>query len=174
MLWTLTFTPPKYIQLFDRDLRFSLKLYYCFPWIFFFLTFQILFFFSSPSEEYAQQLKEKAGWSMQTVSSVRAAGREEGQQESCDWARGSCPQLACVAITVEMKAQQVSKEFSHGSCWIYKLGPQYNLISWNVKWLKLAACFIGVGFVFWFFFKWTHCTSISCIKKKSYQCLMIA
>lgn len=42
------------------------------------------FFLSSPPEEYVQQLKEKAGWSMQAVSSVGAAGREEGQQESCD------------------------------------------------------------------------------------------
>lgn len=114
MLWSLNFAPQKYIQLFDRSLRFSLKLYYDFHWIFF--TFQILFFSSSPPEEHAQQLNEKAGWSMQTVSSVGAAGREEGQQESCDRARGSCPQLACVAITVEMKAKQVFKEFSHGSC----------------------------------------------------------
>lgn len=51
---------------------------------------------------------------MQTVSSVGAAGRGEGQQKDCGRARGSCPQLACVAITVEMRAQQVSKEFSHG------------------------------------------------------------
>lgn len=82
MLWALNFALQKYIQVLDRGLRFSLKLYYYYHWIF--LTLQILFFLSSPPEEYVQQLKEKAGWSMQAVSSVGAAGREEGQQESCD------------------------------------------------------------------------------------------
>lgn len=93
-LWTLH--PKKYIQLFDRSLRFSLKFYYNFHWVFFFGTSKsYVFFFSSPSEEHAQQLKEKAGWSMQIVSSVGAAGREAGQQEGCGRARASCPQLPC-------------------------------------------------------------------------------
>lgn len=52
---------------------------------------------------------------MQALSSVGTAGRE-GQQDGYDSARGYCPQLAHVAITFEMKAQQVSKKFSCGSC----------------------------------------------------------
>lgn len=82
MLWALNFAPQKCTQLFDRSLRFSLKLYY-FHWIFFDLP-NPTFFPSSPPEEHAQELKEKAGWSRQAVSSVGAAGREEGQQEGCD------------------------------------------------------------------------------------------
>lgn len=67
--------------LFDRHLRLSLKLHYCFPWVF--LTFQILFFFSPP-EQRAQHRKDKAGWGTQALSSVGAAGREEGQQDGCE------------------------------------------------------------------------------------------
>lgn len=118
------------------------------------LLFSLDFFWPSKSHVFPLLSPRRACSGAKGESWLEQAGCE--QCRSC-WERGraagglwqnSCPQLACVAITVEMKAQQVSKEFSHGSCWTYKLGPQYNLISWNVKWLKLAASSIGVGFSF--------------------------
>lgn len=169
MLWALNFAPQKYIQLCLAEV-------WGFLWNFiiiftgFDLTCQILFFFFPSPPRRACSGTKGESWLEQADCEQFRSCQERGRAAGWLWqsTRGSCPQLACVAITVEMKAQQVSKEFSCGSWWTYKLGPQYNLISWNVKWLVLAACSIGVG-VFFMDTLYSHF-----LQKNSYQCLMIA
>lgn len=140
MLQPLYFPSLKiYIHSFvwQRSQRLSLKLSYCFH-----CCFDL--FFPAPrrvhSASEGQSCVGRAG-SEQHRSCMERGRAAGGLWEST---RGYCPQLAHVAVTIEMKAQQVSEEFPCGSCWTYKLGPQYNLISWNVKWLVLAACSISV------------------------------
>lgn len=139
MLQPLYF-PSLKIYIFDfvwqRSQRFSLKLCYCFQ-----CCFDL--FFLAPrrvhSASKGQNCVEHAG------SEQHRSCMERSRAAGWLWesARSYCPQLAHVAVTFEMKAQQVSEEFPCGSRWTYKLGPWYNLISWNVEWLVLAACSIS-------------------------------
>lgn len=133
-----------YMLMFDRDLS-------IFLWnsIIVFTVVFVLFCFYLPNPLFPHPQKS---WQRRTklcgdaVSEQHRSRHRRGRAAGWLWqsTHSYCPQLARVAGTFEMKAQQVSEGFPCGSCWTYKLGPQHNLISWNVKWLILAACSIGV------------------------------